>query len=48
MGLSKPSDDYLLVSKLKDWRQILGKEYLDIYITFYNSGYLELPQILHS
>jgi hypothetical protein len=39
---------YLLVSKLKDQRSILGKEHLDIYFFFfYNHGHFELPQILH-
>ena len=47
MGFSKQSEDYLLVGKLKDWRPILGKEHLDIYLTFYNSSHFELLQILY-
>ena len=47
MDLSKQSEDYVLAGKLKDWRQVLGKEHLDIYLTFYNSGHFEPPQILY-
>jgi hypothetical protein len=46
VGFSKQSDDYLLEGKLKGQRSILGKEHLDIYLTFYNSGRYELLQIL--
>ena len=43
MGFSKHSEDYLLAHLAV--RQILGKEH--IYLTFYNRGHFELPQILH-
>ena len=46
MGFFKQPEDHLVASKLKDGRPILGKEHLDIYLTFYNSGHFELPQIL--
>ena len=45
--LSKHSEVCLLVRKLKDRRPILGKEHLDIYLTFYNRGHFEPPQILY-
>jgi hypothetical protein len=44
VGFSKHSEDYLLAHLAV--RRILGKEHLDIYITFYSSGHSELPQIL--
>ena len=44
MGFSIQSEDYLLAHLAV--RQILGKEH--IYLTFYNSGHFELPQILQS
>jgi hypothetical protein len=46
VSLSKQSEDCLLASKLKDRRPILRKEHLGVYLTFYNSGHFELPQIL--
>jgi hypothetical protein len=46
VGFFKQPEDHLVASKLKDGRPILGKEHLDIYLTFYNSGHFELPQIL--
>ena len=47
MGFFKQPEDHLVASKLKDGRPILGKEHLDIYLTFYNSGHFEPPQILY-
>jgi hypothetical protein len=43
VGFSIQSEDYLLAHFAV--RQILGKEH--IYLTFYNRGHFELPQILH-